>query len=133
MIGRNGSIFLEAIIQAYSGSILTDDLSTHSASAHLRPHAFLWCAPYPNVSDQVLYVGVAGLIADYPIGYREGDAPAPLVVSTHGGPASSNVFRWVTESEYIPQLTQLGYFVLQPNYRGSTGYGCEFSDDVIGA
>jgi hypothetical protein len=88
---------------------------------------------YPNVSDQVLCVGVAGLIADYPIGYREGDAPAPLVVSTHGGPASSNVFKWVTESEYIPQLTQLGYFVLQPNYRGSTGYGCEFSDDVIGA
>ena len=29
----------------------------------------------------------------------------------------------MTESEYIPQLCQLGYFVLQPNYRGSTGYG----------
>ena len=72
----------------------------------------------------------------------------------HGGPASSNVFKWVTESEYIPQLCQLGYFVLQPNYRGSTGCeswlfpcacglirsqgghlaadGCTFSDDVIG-
>ena len=38
---------------------------------------------------------------------------APLVVSTHGGPASANVFKWVTESEYIPQLCALGYFVLQ--------------------
>ena len=37
---------------------------------------------------------------------------APLVVSTHGGPASANVFKWVTESEYIPQLCALGYFVL---------------------
>eukprot|EP01052_Picozoa_sp_SAG31_P042420 SAG31_NODE_6727_length_1909_cov_1.817127_3_plen_80_part_00 len=71
-------------------------------------------------------------MVDYPIGHDEGDPPAPLIVSTHGGPASSNVFKWVTESEYIPQLCTLGYFVLQPNYRGSTGYGCKFSDDVRG-
>lgn len=60
------------------------------------------------------------------------EPPRALIVSTHGGPASSNVFTWVSEREYIPQLCARGYFVLQPNYRGSTGYGHAFSDDVIG-
>ena len=53
-------------------------------------------------------------------------------MQTHGGPASADKFHFARESSYIPQLASLGYFVLRPNYRGSTGYGADFSDDVIG-
>ena len=58
----------------------------------------------------------------------------PLVVQTHGGPASSDKFglsRGITQ--YHPVLAAKGYFVLMPNYRGSTGYGDPFLRDMVGA
>jgi dipeptidyl aminopeptidase/acylaminoacyl peptidase len=49
--------------------------------------------------------------------------PYPLVVMPHGGP-------FVRESVYFDQWAQLlanrGYMVLQPQYRGSKGYGLDF-------
>jgi dipeptidyl aminopeptidase/acylaminoacyl peptidase len=50
--------------------------------------------------------------------------PVPLVVLAHGGP-------WVRDtSEFDPEvqfLASRGYAVLQPNYRGSSGYSPEIS------
>jgi len=76
-------------------------------------------------------VTVEGLLY-YPLDYREGTR-YPLVVQTHGGPASSDQFggAW-SSSNYVPVLTSLGYFVLKPNYRGSTGYGDAFLRDMVG-
>ena len=34
--------------------------------------------------------------------------------------------------EHVPVLTGLGYVVLKPNYRGSTGYGDTFLRDMVG-
>ncbi|MCG6956136.1 MAG: S9 family peptidase [Gemmatimonadetes bacterium] len=75
-------------------------------------------------------VTVEGLLY-YPLDYREGTR-FPLVVQTHGGPASSDHFggAW-SSSNYVPVLTSLGYFVLKPNYRGSTGYGDAFLRDMV--
>lgn len=56
----------------------------------------------------------------------------PLVVQTHGGPASSDRFRFPSSSNYETVLTSLGYFVLKPNYRGSTGYGDDFLRNMVG-
>lgn len=58
----------------------------------------------------------------YPIGYREGQT-YPLIVSTHGGPASSDQFGFSPDQQVY---TGKGYAVLKPNYRGSTGYGDAF-------
>lgn len=52
-----------------------------------------------------------------------GQANLPLVVLPHGGPEARDVagFDWMAQS-----LASRGYVVLQPNFRGSTGYGQEF-------
>ena len=47
----------------------------------------------------------------------------PLIVMPHGGPAARDMeaFDWWTQ-----YLAEQGYAVIQPNYRGSTGYGVAF-------
>jgi len=77
-------------------------------------------------------VTVEGLLY-YPLDYREGER-YPLIVQTHGGPASSDQFggAW-SSSNYVPVLTSLGYAVLKPNYRGSTGYGDDFLRNMVGS
>lgn len=69
----------------------------------------------------------------YPLDYEAGERH-PLVVQTHGGPASSDQFGGLfSSSNYVPVLTSLGYFVLKPNYRGSTGYGDDFLRNMVGS
>lgn len=52
----------------------------------------------------------------------KGKAPFPAIVLPHGGP-------WVRDTVIFDEWSQLlasnGYVVIQPNYRGSTGYGLE--------
>ncbi|NIP83117.1 MAG: prolyl oligopeptidase family serine peptidase, partial [Gemmatimonadetes bacterium] len=55
----------------------------------------------------------------------------PLVVQTHGGPASSDKLAWEGSTDYVQKLTGMGYAVLKPNYRGSTGYGDDFLRDMV--
>ena len=47
----------------------------------------------------------------------------PAVLWIHGGPEGEDVCRFDPWAQY---LTQQGYLVLEPNYRGSTGYGEKF-------
>jgi dipeptidyl aminopeptidase/acylaminoacyl peptidase len=75
-------------------------------------------------------VMVEGLLY-YPLDYRPGTR-YPVVVQTHGGPASSDKFSFFSSSRYEPVLASMGYFVFKPNYRGSTGYGDEFLRDMVG-
>ncbi len=51
------------------------------------------------------------------------EPPFPLVVLPHGGPFVTEV---VVYDEWSQMLANNGYLVLQPQYRGSTGYGLEF-------
>ncbi|MGD8698380.1 MAG: S9 family peptidase [Gemmatimonadales bacterium] len=75
-------------------------------------------------------VTVEGLLF-YPLDYEEGRR-YPLIVQTHGGPASSDRFGFGSSWDYVQVLTSMGYMVLQPNYRGSTGYGDDFLRDMVG-
>jgi len=47
------------------------------------------------------------------------------IVYIHGGPAAQTVNSFNRNIQY---LVNQGYFVIAPNYRGSTGYGKEFMD-----
>jgi dipeptidyl aminopeptidase/acylaminoacyl peptidase len=52
----------------------------------------------------------------------------PLIVVVHGGPAAATVPRWGGGFGHgVQALSALGYFVLQPNPRGSLGQGEEFT------
>jgi dipeptidyl aminopeptidase/acylaminoacyl peptidase len=52
----------------------------------------------------------------------------PLIVEVHGGPAAAVVARWGAGGGLSPAaFSALGYFVLQPNPRGSYGEGEEFT------
>lgn len=55
-----------------------------------------------------------------PPGKTKGDGPFPLIVMPHGGPQARDTagFDWWTQA-----YAATGYAVLQPNFRGSTGYG----------
>ena len=63
---------------------------------------------------------VEGLLF-YPVGYQPGKR-YPLAVQTHGGPQASDKFGFGFWEDYPEALAAKGYAVLQPNYRGRTGY-----------
>ncbi len=47
----------------------------------------------------------------------------PVVMLPHGGPWAQDVASWDYLAQYIASR---GYLVIQPNFRGSTGYGADF-------
>ena len=49
--------------------------------------------------------------------------PLPAIVLPHGGPGARSDAEWHFEAQFYASR---GYVVLQPNFRGSTGYGPEF-------
>lgn len=60
--------------------------------------------------------------------YRTKVAPSRgLVVQVHGGPTAHSEARI---SPFIQYLTQAGFDVLDPNYRGSTGFGLAFREKI---
>ena len=79
-----------------------------------------------QIPEKVRYRSKDGLeiaaILYKPRGYRTG-TKYPAVLWIHGGPEGEDTFRLDLWAQY---LAQSGYAVLEPNYRGSTGYGEKF-------
>ncbi len=65
-------------------------------------------------------------IATFPAGYAEGRG-YPFLVLPHGGPEDNDV---PALDAFTRIIAGLGYVVLQPEYRGSTGYGSDFLDAI---
>ncbi|MCI0437060.1 MAG: S9 family peptidase [Gemmatimonadetes bacterium] len=59
----------------------------------------------------------------YPHGYSPSRGPYPLIVSSHGGPHSASGYDFDFKLQYFAAN---GYFVLETNFRSSTGYGEDF-------
>jgi len=70
-------------------------------------------------------------IVTYPVDYQPGQK-YPLAVMTHGGPQAADKYSLGSMAYEIQVLAGKGYVSLQPNYRGSTGYGDPFLRDMIG-
>jgi len=70
-------------------------------------------------------------IVTYPVGYQDGQKYL-LAVMTHGGPQASEKYSVGSANYELQVLAAKGYVSLQPNYRGSTGYGDAFLRDMIG-
>jgi dipeptidyl aminopeptidase/acylaminoacyl peptidase len=57
--------------------------------------------------------------------YRPGaPGPHPVIIDIHGGPAAQFRPRWDAFRQYL--VGELGYVVIAPNVRGSSGYGRSF-------
>jgi dipeptidyl aminopeptidase/acylaminoacyl peptidase len=50
--------------------------------------------------------------------------PHPVIIDIHGGPASQYRPQWSAFTQYL--VNELGYVVVAPNVRGSSGYGRSF-------
>lgn len=61
-------------------------------------------------------------IATFPAGYEKGKK-YPFLVLPHGGPEANDE---LSLDPFARIVAGLGYVVLQPEYRGSTGYGADF-------
>jgi dienelactone hydrolase len=55
--------------------------------------------------------------------------PFPVIMFVHGGPTSADLDRWQPE---VQAYADAGFVVGMVNYRGSTGYGREWRDVLIG-
>jgi dipeptidyl aminopeptidase/acylaminoacyl peptidase len=64
-----------------------------------------------------------------PPGQGRGDGPFPLVLMPHGGPEARD---HATYDWWAQFYASLGYVVLKPNFRGSSGYGDDFRDAGFG-
>ncbi|MEM7329403.1 MAG: prolyl oligopeptidase family serine peptidase [Pseudomonadota bacterium] len=59
-----------------------------------------------------------------PLGWRPDDGPLPSIVLPHGGPWARDTGDW-DPAGWTQFLASRGYAVLQPQYRGSAGWGHE--------
>jgi len=66
--------------------------------------------------------GIVTLPSEYTEGKRY-----PFLVLPHGGPEGNDFLYFDTWARYIAGL---GYVVMQPQYRGSTGYGSDFMNAI---
>ena len=87
-----------------------------------RQEAITWTGADGTTVEGILY---------YPRDFERGNR-YPLVVQTHGGPASSDKFRYPSAGSYMQILAGRGWLVFRPNYRGSVGYGDDFLRDMVG-
>ena len=60
--------------------------------------------------------------------YDSGERPSPLIVNPHGGPRGRDDTSF---DLYAQTLVSQGFSVLQVNYRGSTGRGREFVEELF--
>jgi dipeptidyl aminopeptidase/acylaminoacyl peptidase len=60
----------------------------------------------------------------------QADAKHPVIVAYHGGPAGTSVIAWRPLTAYF---VSLGYVFVEPNVRGSSGFGRAFEEGDNGA
>ncbi len=117
-------IFVEGR-SAPAGAYQLLDLKASSAIAIGSPYPKI---PAGSIGEQkfVSYVARDGLTIDAYLTMPPGGAKAnlPAIVFPHGGPAARDTggFDWMSQF-----FASRGYVVLQPQYRGSTGFGAAFA------
>jgi dipeptidyl aminopeptidase/acylaminoacyl peptidase len=81
--------------------------------------------------ESVTYAARDGLEIPAYLTLPRGRAPRglPLIVMPHGGPFTRDSWEYSAEVQF---LANRGYAVLQPNYRGSTGYGRAYVEKGYG-
>lgn len=108
-------------------NLMVADIATHAAPRHVTnilPKNFEAAGfSMPEVIHYASRDGVPMAAMLYkPRDYKAGSR-YPAVLWIHGGPEGQDAFTW---DPWALFLSQEGYVVLEPNYRGGTGYGEKF-------
>ena len=119
---QNPSMFPEAYISSvnnYSPVKITNINADHASKPLPKTEVIKWKGADGKE--------IEGLLT-YPINYKPG-TKVPFILNVHGGPAG--VFQQTcvagNSGTYpIAAFAEMGYAVLRPNPRGSSGYGTEF-------
>lgn len=106
------------------GAYYVFDRSRNKMLELARPYERLVNAPLSEMKT-VSYTARDGLKINAYLTLPRGRDPRnlPLVMLPHGGPFVRDVWQY---DPYVQFLASRGYAVLQPNFRGSTGYGRDF-------
>ncbi|MEL0037230.1 MAG: prolyl oligopeptidase family serine peptidase, partial [Gammaproteobacteria bacterium] len=65
----------------------------------------------------------------YPLGKESSKEPLPAILMPHGGPQSHDKIGYYWLSQYFANR---GYLVIQPQFRGSSGFGYKFTREGYG-
>lgn len=127
------SLIMVAERPAHPPVVLTADIATGAAvpratsavgltaaSDLVEPRLIAWTTQGGAAVSGVLYPAQAG---------ATGSGPRPLLVVIHGGPTSERGLSWDAEAQYFATR---GWHYLLVNYRGSTGFGRKFQDQLKG-
>lgn len=112
---------------------VTGEKSATNLTPNLNPQTRPWKLPtVQHVTWKAPDGATVGGVLELPFGHKKG-TKLPLVVAIHGGPTTASY----ADQRFDPHNGRLyfaanGYAVLCPNYRGSTGYGDQFTTDLIG-
>ncbi|WP_213807130.1 S9 family peptidase [Granulicella sp. dw_53] len=117
------SIYFNHQSPVETSDLLVQDLATQSRPRHLTETTPKNFSASARVPERVTWKSkdgkeIAGLL--YTPRNIKSDVKLPAVLWIHGGPESQDVFRADGWAQF---LAQAGYVVLEPNYRGSSGYG----------
>ncbi len=112
--------------QAYSSSI-----SNYASVKLTNVNAEAMNKPLPK-TELIRWKGADGReiegLLTYPLNYKAG-TKVPLILNVHGGPAgvfTQNCVAVNAGTYPIAAFAEMGYAVLRPNPRGSSGYGAAF-------
>lgn len=107
------------------------DSRNYTAAKLTNVNASFLDKPIPK-TEVIKWTGADGVeiegLLTYPFNYKAGQK-VPLLLNIHGGPAgvfSQNCIAANSGTYPIAAFAEMGYAVLRPNPRGSTGYGTAF-------
>ena len=115
----------------YKGDYLLFDTATGMLSLIADPRTSIPAAAIGSVQS-VKYKARDGLVIQailtWPPG-RHGDQNLPAIILPHGGPHAYDQmgFDWMAQF-----FANRGYLVMQPNFRGSSGFGADFKERGYG-
>jgi dipeptidyl aminopeptidase/acylaminoacyl peptidase len=118
-------IFFNHQSSTESTNLLVQEIGATSAPTYLTHTTPLNLKAAARVPERVTWKAldgreISGMLYTPAAAKTKSTARYPALLWIHGGPEAQDGFKFDGWAQY---LTQQGYIVLEPNYRGSTGYG----------
>ncbi|TNE57258.1 MAG: S9 family peptidase [Alphaproteobacteria bacterium] len=113
----------------HPGTYYIFDAATNNLSKLFDRYAYEFKPQDLTPVEPISYQARDGVTIPGYLTRRGGNGPMPMVVMPHGGPNQRDFQVY----DYFAQfLASRGYAVLQPNFRGSSGYGAAFEEAGFG-